>query len=167
MKVTSQSCERLELEHRPISWIVGMGITTAMLLLFTLKALIDGEFGGVAIAGLMTLAIDWVWLTQAFVTVRLNADRASDRLKITTTSAFGENFRERALADLTGAEVDTRYCESSSSAKTALVLRFGSERHPIQLFKPDPADLLQAATAINTWLGQAQTTNNPSGDEQP
>lgn len=167
MNLVHQSPDRLELEHRPMSWIVGLGIVTAMLLLFTLKALIDGEFGGVAIGGLMTLAIGWVWLTQVFLTVRLGADRGSDRLKITTISAFGEKFRERALADLTGAEVDTRYCESNSSAETALVLRFGSERHPIRLYRPDPADLLQAAAAINAWLGQAPTANTPSGDEQP
>ena len=164
MNVINQSPERLELEYRPMSWIVGLGMVCAVLLLGALKALFDGELTGVAIASLMLLAIGWVWLTQIFLTVRLSADRGNGSLRITTISLFGEKFRERALADLTGAEVDTRYRESDSSAEAALVLMFGSERHPIQLFKPDPGDLLQAAESINAWLTQAQTRPAKAGD---
>lgn len=165
MNVTDQSPERLELEHRPMPWIIGLGMVCAALLLFATMALIEGEFAGVAIAGLMVLAVGWVWLTQVFLTVRLSADRDEDRLKITTISLFGEQFRERALADLTGAEIDTRYRETDSSAEPSLVLRFGSERHPIKLFKPDPADLLQAAESINAWLNRAQARPGNSGDQ--
>ena len=164
MNLVHQSPERLELEHRPMSWIVGLGIVCAVLLLGVLKALIEGELTGVAIAGLMLLVIGWVWLTRIFLTVRLSADRGNDSLRITTISLFGEKFRERALADLTGAEVDTRYRESDSSAEAALVLMFGSERHPIQLFKPDPGDLLQAAESINAWLKQGQPRTEPAGE---
>jgi hypothetical protein len=164
LNITGLSPERLEFEHRPMNWIVGLGIVCAALLLFLLKALIDGALPGVAIASLMLLAIAWVWLTQIFLTVRLSADRGTGILRITTISLFGETFRERPLDDLTGAEVDTRYRESDSSAEPTLVLRFGSERHPIQLFKPDPADLLQAAEAIKGWLNQHQPGTEPAGE---
>ncbi|MDT8439875.1 MAG: hypothetical protein RQ729_12800, partial [Wenzhouxiangellaceae bacterium] len=156
MNITNHSPQRLELEHRPTHWIIGLGLICAALLLFALKALFDGEWTGVAIAGAMLAGVGWVWLTQVFLTVRLSAEQDGDRLKITTISLFGEKFRERELADLTGAEVETRYSETSSTREAGLVLKFGSERHPISLFKPDPADLLQAAESINAWLKQTR-----------
>lgn len=170
MDVVNQSPERLELEHRPMQWIVGLGTVCAVLVLGLLKALFEGEFGGAGIAAFMLATIGWVWLTRIFVTVRLTADRDTGTLRIATVSRFGEKFRERDLADLTGSEVETRFDEYHSGAEPGLVLCFGSERHRMELFKPDPADLLQAAEAINAWLArtpavQSSATPNQPGDQ--
>lgn len=167
MQLLSKSTSRLELEHRPMQWIVGLGIACAVLVLGLLKAMLEGEFGGMAISAVLLAAIGWIWLTKIFVTVRLLADRDAGTLRIATVSRFGEKFRERDLADLTGAEVETRYRETNSVAEPGLVLKFGSERHRMDLFKPDPAELLQAAEAINSWLAQASIRQSVVGDPAP
>jgi hypothetical protein len=164
MQLLNKSTSRLELEHRPMQWIVGLGIVCAVLVLALLKALIELAFGGMAISAVLLAAIGWIWLTKIFVTVRLLADRDAGTLRIATVSRFGEKFRERDLDDLTGAEVETRYRETNSVAEPGLVLKFGSERHRMDLFKPDPAELLQAAEAINAWLAQAPIRHSGAGD---
>ena len=163
MQIVNLSEMRLELEYRPQQWIIGLGLVCAVLALASLKALFEGEFGGAGIALVMLAAIGWIWLTQIFLTVRLTADQNAGALRITTVSFFGEKFRERDLSDLTGAEVETRFDESNSSAEPGLVLRFGSERHRMSLFKPDPAELLQAAESINAWLAQSSTASVQPG----
>jgi hypothetical protein len=166
MRILDVSKMRLELEYRPQQWIIGLGMVCVVLAIALLKALFGGEFGGAGIASVMLAAIGWLWLTRIFQTVRLTADRDAGTLRITTVSLFGEKFRERDLTDLTGAEVETRFDESLSSAKPSLVLQFGSERDRMNLFKPDPADLLQAAESINAWLAQSSTTSLQPGDPQ-
>lgn len=165
MQLVQQTQQKLELEHRPMHWIIGLGLVCAILAIGLLKALFEAEFGGAAIAGVMLGVIGWVWLTQIFLTVRLIADCNAGTLRISTTSLFGERFKERALGELTGAEVETRYSEDNSNAEPGLVLKFGDERHPMRLFRPDPADLLQAAAAINTWLAQAAIPQSKSTEE--
>lgn len=166
MRILNVSKMRLELEYRPQQWIIGLGVACAVLAIALLKALFGGEFGGAGIASVMLAAIGWLWLTRIFQTVRLTADRDAGTLRIATVSLFGERFRERDLTDLTGAEVETRFNESHSSAEPSLVLRFGSERHRMNLFKPDPADLLQAAESINAWLAQSSAPLLQPGDPQ-
>ncbi len=165
MQLVQQTREKLELEHRPMHWIIGLGLVCAILAIGLLKALFEAEFGGAAVAAVMLAVIGWVWLTQIFLTVRLVTDHSAGTLRISTTSLFGERFKERALADLSGAAVETRYSEDNSSAEPGLVLKFGDERHPMKLFKPDPADLMQAAAAINAWLAQARTTATNAGEK--
>jgi len=167
MQILNASETKLELEYRPQAWIVGLGLVCAVLVIGLLKALFEGEFGGVAIAGVMLAFIAWVWLTRIFLTVRLTADRDAGTLRIATVSRFGEKFRERDLADLTGSEVETRFDENHSGAEPGLVLSFGSERHRLDLFKPDPADLLQAAESINAWLARTTAVESSATPRQP
>lgn len=169
MQVLNATETRLELEYRPMNWIIGLGIVCAILMIGLLNALFEAEFGGAAVAATMLAAIGWIWLTQIFLTIRLVSDRSAGTLRISKTSLFGEQFRERALGDLRGAEVETRFDENYSHAEPGLVLLFGQavphERVRIELFKPDPADLMQAAEAINTWLARA--ADIPSTDGEP
>lgn len=164
MQILNSNANRLELEHRPMQWIVGLGVVCAVLAIALLKALLEAQLGGVAISSLMLAALGWIWLTRIFLIVRLTADRDVGTLRITIVSRFGETFRERDLADLSGAEIETRYSETSSVAEPGLVLKFGNERHRMKLFKPDAAELLQAAEAINAWLEQTRSSQAVAGE---
>lgn len=88
-------------------------------------------------------------------------------MNISATSLPGEQFRERALAKLSGAEVETRYSETTSIAEAGLMLRFCTERFLVELFKPDPTDLLQAADLIENWMARANVNavQTQSGEE--
>lgn len=177
MNIVHQSADRLALEHRPMAWMVGLGVMAAVLLIAAISALADGALGGAAVAGALLGAIGWVALTRVFRRVALVADRSTGVVGITTTTLLGEQAETHALADLLRAEVESRYRTTDSTVEPGLVLVLDRgdrpERLRLDLFRPDPADLLQAEQQINGWLGHvaaraaAGQTRSTSGESIP
>jgi hypothetical protein len=157
LNIVERSAERLELEHRPLSWMIGLSVIAAVLVIGMMRALADGALGGAGVAAAMLAAIAWVGLTKVFRRISLVADRGAGTLELKTTTLMGEQAEQHALTDFVRAEVDHRYSTTDSSADTGLVLVLGRgdppDRLRLDLFRPDPADLLQAEQSINGWLG--------------
>lgn len=174
MKVVHQTDAVLQLEHFPTPWVIGLGTVLGVLLMALVKALVEFEFGGMAIASLMILAIGWVWLTRIFRRLQILLNRDTNVLRISVTTPLGEQGTDYPLTELTRAEVQTRH-DSNSVAEPRLVLVLGNAEPPRRLwpdpFKPDAADLLQVSERINAWLASGSapehSTKSERGDVSP
>jgi len=155
MNVVRQTDTILQLEHFPMPWVIGLGAVQAVLVIGLFQALFDGAFGPVALMLMMLGAIGWIWLTKIFRRLQIVLDRAEGTLRISASTPLGEQAADYPLAELTGAEVQTRH-DSNSNPEPHLVLVLGNAAPPRQLwpdpFKPDPAELLSASASINAWL---------------
>lgn len=174
MHVVQLNDTTLQLEHFPVPWVIGLGAVQLVLLFALIKSLVDGAPGGVAISLVMLLVIGWLWLTKVYRRLRVVLDRERNALRISTTTLLGEHAAEYPLAELTGAEVETRH-GANSIPETRLVLLLGNAEPPRRLcpdpFKPDTVELLNASERINAWLASAATPQpapgTASGDVRP
>lgn len=166
MHVVQLTDTTLQLEHFPVPWVIGLGMVQVVLLFALIKAVVDGALGGMAISLAMLLVIGWVWLTKVYRRLRVVLDRERSALRISTTTLLGEQAAEYPLAELTGAEVETRH-GANSIPETRLVLVLGNAEPPRRLwpapFKPDPVELLNASERINAWLAAAATPQPARG----
>jgi hypothetical protein len=174
MNVVLQTDTRLQIEHLPIPWIIGLGAVCLVLLIGLIRALIEGAWGGALIAAVMLAALAWMCLTKIFTRLQIIFDRDTNSLTINATSLLGEQSASYPLADLTRAEIETRH-DSNSTPEPRLALVLGNAQSPQRLsadpFRPDPADLLHASERINAWLaldsGHKQKTAQEPGVMSP
>lgn len=160
------SDSRLALAHRPIPWMIGIGLLCTILCISLLKALLEVAIGGILISAFMLVTLGWIALTRIFVRLTLLADRDSDRLRLSRQTLGGISHQDYPLRSLRGAETEIRYSEHSSAAQPGLVLCLDdtqtTTRLRLPLFRPDPADLLQASETINTWLKAPPSNAHPA-----
>jgi len=161
MQLIRASESRLELAHRPTEWMIGLGLVCVVLAIALLKALLELALNGVLISAVLLAALGWIGLTRIFVRQSLIADRNTNTLRFARVSLTGESHEDYPLAALRRAETETRYNEHSSRPEPGLVLELADVEPPrrlrLPLFRPDPADLLQAADSINAWLAQGSS----------
>lgn len=158
VNVSHQDAGRIELEHLPTQWVVGLGAVCLVLVIGLVRALIEGATEGALVALAMLAALSWILVTRVFRRVRLSADRGTGQLRISAGTLLGEWEETYPLADLLRVEVDTRYEESTSAPRPslALVLKEAGEtrRVRLDLFRPRPEDLLSSSERVNAWLGK-------------
>lgn len=168
MRVIHQGDDRIELEHLPTQWVIGLGAVCFVLVIGLVRALFEGAIQGALLALAMLAALSWIVLTRIFRRVRLVVDRGAGQVRVSASTVFGENETTYPLADLLRVEVDTRYDEDDSTSEPtlALVLADGGKPRRVRLdpFRPRPEDLLDASERINAWLGTDSGAGRHAGD---
>jgi hypothetical protein len=168
VNISHQDASRIELEHVPTQWVIGLGAVCFVLLIGFVRALFEGAVQGALVALAMLAALSWFVLTRVFRRFRLVLDRGTGVVRVTASTVFGERETTYPLGDLLRVETDTRYEEGNSAAEPtlALVLADGGKPRRVRLdpFRPRPEDLLFASGRINAWLGTDPDTREEAGD---
>ncbi len=168
MNMMSEDDGRIELEHVPTQWVIGLGAVCFVLLVGLVRALFEGAVQGALVALAMLAALSWFVLTRVFRRLRLVLDRGTGVVRVTASTVFGERETTYPLGDLLRVEVDNRYEEGHSAAQPtlALVLADGGKPRRVRLdaFRPRPEDLLSASGQINAWLGTGSGTRQEASD---
>jgi hypothetical protein len=156
MDPTEPSITRIELTQRATGWVVGLGAVLIILAVGLLRAVLEGALNGVLISLCLIGALGWIMATQALRRVSLLADRETGTLRITAQTPRWSSTQEFSLSDLRRVEVETRHQRSHSLPEPRLVLILdegaGTRRERIEMFRPEPIDLLHAANTLNSWL---------------
>jgi hypothetical protein len=168
MQVVHQAEDKIELEHVPTQWVIGLGAVCFVLLIGLVRALFEGAVQGALVALAMLAALSWLILTRIFRRVRLVLDRGAGEVRVGAITVFGERETTYPLSDLLRVEVDTRYEENNSAAEPTLALVLADAGKPRRVrldpFKPRPEDLLSASGRINAWLGTDPGARQQAGD---
>lgn len=165
LRVTGASDSHLEIENRPI---LQSAILAGVMLLFVaggIGAIVDGAIGTGIIALLLMALFYRYALPQVVRLTQLRLDRSTGTIHLRVRGLHDRTEEKLALADLTRAEVRTRYGESGGKAEpqVVLVLRDGTglRRLPLDIYRADPEDALRIAGAINEWLGVSEQESEP------
>lgn len=102
----------------------------------------------VVVTGLITLA--------ALGRASLVADRTVGEVTLSRKTPFGGGTETHPLAALTGAEVTARRSSGSSPTYRCEVVLRGGQRWPLTRAFGSQRAAVQAAEAINAWLGAAR-----------
>ena len=174
MQVVQQADDRIELEHVPTQWVIGLGAICLVLLIGLVRALAEGAMEGALVALAMLAALGWIILKHVFRRVRLVLDRGTAQARVSAITVFGARETEYPLGDLLRVEVDTRYEEDNSAVQPTLALVLADEGKPrrvrLDMFRPAPEDLLSASGRINAWLGTgsgARQQASVAGESRP
>jgi hypothetical protein len=161
MEPTEPSTTRIELTQRATGWVVGLGAVLVILAVGLLRAILEGALNGILISLCLIGALGWIMATQVLRRVSLLADREIGTLRITAQTPRGSSTQEFSLSDLRRVEVETRHQRSHSLPEPRLVLVLdegaGTRRERIEMFRPEPIDLLYAANTLNSWLTPSAT----------
>ena len=155
MKVRTNTDTALTLDDRP--WFLGAGITLAALVAlgFGMSYLIVGDFGGAILCllalGMCLMAfVAFVRRTMAFL------DRGTGRVVVRVASVFGETESGAALADVRGAEVDTKVAVRSKDRDTHRpVLRLADGKAlPLREVFISGGGAAETVDLVNGWLAR-------------
>lgn len=168
MNISYQDGGRIELEHVPAQWVLGLGAVCLVLLVGLVRALVEGAVAGALVALAMLAALSWVVLTRILCRFRLVLDRSTGQVRVSAGTVFGEREETYPLAALVRVEVDTRYEEGNSTAQPTLALVLADAGQPRRVrldpFRPRPEDLLSASARINAWLGTDPVAGRQAGE---
>ena len=167
MRVIKQSSAELEMTHMPIDWLVGLGGVVAILGITFLRALSEGALNGIIMSSLLLAALGWILMTQILRQVVFHADRRAGTLRIRSRAMFGDQVAEYPLPALKQLEGETQHNRRHSlpEYRLLLVLAQGDtlSRVPLDLFRPDPLDLLYAVSTLNSWLDPSESVPEQPG----
>lgn len=171
MKVLYQDPHRLEIEHRPLKWMIGLGALAGVFALGGISALIDGKYGtGLVVLAMTGLAV-WIMLPRVVRTLRLQFDRAEASLVISFMTRSGEQSERLDLGRLIKADVDQRFEENNSTAEIQLMLVLGPDRPPerrvLTVFQPAAEEVLYIVQVINQWLAEGSELASASSRRDP
>jgi hypothetical protein len=157
MKLIEDTPARLVVEDRP--WIIGTALTLSILLCLALAMGLYRESGwltlGFGLASLLLVVLFVVFVRRVIVIF----DRDARALVIRTRSLTGDSKTALALADVTGAEVETSRSTSTSNDGSRSV---SVTHRPVLTTRTGPIPLTQVyssgsgaetiAAAVNRWL---------------
>jgi hypothetical protein len=157
MKLIEETPARLVVEDRP--WIIGTALTLGILLCFALAMGLYRGSGwltlGFGLASLLLAVLFVVFVRRVIVIF----DRDAQALVIRTRSLTGDSEMTLALADVTGAEVETSRSTSTSNDGSRSV---SVTHRPVLTTRTGPVPLTQVyssgsgaetiAAAVNRWL---------------
>ena len=157
MKLIEETPARLVVEDRP--WIIGTALTLGILLCLALAMGLFRESGwltlGFGLASLLLVVLFVVFVRRVIVIF----DRDAQALVIRTRSLTGDSETTLALADVTGAEVETSRSTSTSNDGSRSV---SVTHRPVLTTRTGPIPLTQVyssgsgaetiAAAVNRWL---------------
>jgi hypothetical protein len=157
MKLIEETPARLVVEDRP--WIIGTALTLGILLCLALAMGLFRESGwltlGFGLASLLLAVLFVVFVRRVIVIF----DRDAQALVIRTRSLTGDSETTLALADVTGAEVETSRSTSTSNDGSRNV---SVTHRPVLTTRTGPIPLTQVyssgsgaetiAAAVNRWL---------------
>ncbi len=157
MKLIEETPARLVVEDRP--WIIGTALTLGILLCLALAMGLYRESGwltlGFGLASLLLAVLFVVFVRRVIVIF----DRDAQALVIRTRSLTGDSETTLALADVTGAEVETSRSTSTSNDGSRSV---SVTHRPVLTTRTGPVPLTQVyssgsgaetiAAAVNRWL---------------
>lgn len=157
MKLIEETPARLVVEDRP--WIIGTALTLGILLCLALAMGLYRGSGwltlGFGLASLLLAVLFVVFVRRVIVIF----DRDAQALVIRTRSLTGDSETTLALADVTGAEVETSRSTSTSNDGSRSV---SVTHRPVLTTRTGPVPLTQVyssgsgaetiAAAVNRWL---------------
>ena len=157
MKLIEETPARLVVEDRP--WIIGTALTLGILLCLALAMGLFRESGwltlGFGLASLLLAVLFVVFVRRVIVIF----DRDAQALVIRTRGLTGDSETTLALADVTGAEVETSRSTSTSNDGSRSV---SVTHRPVLTTRTGPIPLTQIyssgsgaetiAAAVNRWL---------------
>ncbi len=157
MKVVERNAERLTLEDRPVF----LGVFMAVFILgFAWRGISDALAGDLETAiGTLALAIGMTALTFGVLieVVQLRFDRVEGLIRLRRIKASGTREESFPLAELHGAEIESRRAagsgkrRQSATHRTVLVLGADQRRVPLSRTFAQGRQAEITAEAINRW----------------